>query len=125
MTKLLFVWVLLLSGCSESLDQSPVLWDSQHMRCDRFFDLNDNEMSTLETPVEFSVSPTQAMLLAESKAGFKCGHKFGAQIYVDKKNYYLLRLSGEPRLNVQQRIRAIEVIIDGTSGDVWQVKKHI
>lgn len=121
----LLLIVILLGGCSDQPDNRPVLLGSQHMRCDRLFDPSNNETTTLKTPAGFYLSPLEAFLLAESKAGFKCGHKFGSQIYADKKKYYIVRLSGRPRLDVQQKIIFIEAIIYGVGGDVWEVKKRI
>lgn len=88
--------MLLLSGCAKS-DPKLELVAIQHMGeglidGDACKTLRREDGLNIETPQNFTVSPYELIVIAKETLGYSCGHKWGAQIYADKENYYIVRL---------------------------------
>ncbi|MGH1487378.1 MAG: hypothetical protein ACRBCI_14280 [Cellvibrionaceae bacterium] len=62
----------------------------------------------VKTPPTFSLSPLDAVSIAKETLNFSCTHKWGAQIYADKKHYYIARLGSLDNA----------IIIHGVSGEI-------
>lgn len=60
------------------------------------------------TPVQFRISPYEAIKLAEARLGFSCRHKWGAQIYASSTHYFIARAGNLSRA----------IVIDGITGEL-------
>jgi hypothetical protein len=115
--------MLVLAGCSLQQHDYPTLIGSQHMRCDRLFNEKGDLVETIETPAGFTVTPVEALRLAEVKGNFNCHHKWGGHIYADKYKYYLVAPGTGATLNLHNAFAMLRVVIDGTNGTVWEVRR--
>jgi len=57
-------------------------------------------------PKNFKIKPHEAVIIAKEQIGYSCTNKFGAQLFSDTSNYYLVRLG----------VTDNAIIIDGENG---------
>ena len=108
----LFIFLFLVLGCSNqnsglhlvalqfvgkgTINEDP---------CKRLY-LEDG--SDVVTPTNFKLKPHEAVIIAKNNLDYLCTHKWGAQIYADNDNYYIVRLD----------VINDAIIINGTNGAI-------
>jgi hypothetical protein len=113
----------MLCGCFFPQSEQPKLIGSQHLYCDRLFNPKGELVDEIETPAGFSVTPAEAIRLAEKKTNLKCHHKWGTSLYADRNYYYLMRPGTGVTLNLNKSIRLLKAVVDGTDGAVWEIRR--
>ena len=121
-TSSIILIFFLLFGCSNEKDSSPILIGSQFLSCDHFINLDGDKVNNLETPVNFKISPREALKIVKDKTGFDCHNKMGAQIYADERYYYFVRIGTGNTLNIPKALTSISIIIDGIAVTYWEMK---
>jgi hypothetical protein len=77
------------------------------------FNQAGDRVDALAIPAGFRVTPLEAVILAKEKANFNCHHKWGAHIYADNNNYYLVAPGQGARLKLQNAFASLKAVIDG------------
>jgi hypothetical protein len=107
------ITLILLLGCSEKntseIKLVAIQWVGNGFEgSDRCASVYWEDGKEAKKPSEFLLSPYDAIKVAKDKLNFSCTHKFGAQIYADKENYYIARVE----------LLDNAIIINGTTGKI-------
>jgi len=95
MKAIIFLAVLLIFGCTKS-EPNLELVAIQHIgkgviNGDACKTLYREDGRDVTTPVNFKITPYEAVSLVKEKLGYSCGHKFGSQVLADKEHYHIVR----------------------------------